>query len=62
MKNYKKILFIGAFLTAGMMYAQPPGFDPDVDDVGPPAAPIPGLAIAALAGVAIGFKALKKDN
>lgn len=61
MKKIRQILIIGTFLTTGALFAQgPPGFDEGVDDVN--AAPIPGIAMAAMIGVAIGFKFLRKEK
>ena len=61
MKKTRQILLIGSFLTTGVLFAQgPPGFDEDVNDAN--AAPIPGIALAAAVGVALGFKFLRKDK
>ncbi|KQC34052.1 hypothetical protein AAU57_12465 [Nonlabens sp. YIK11] len=60
MKNLKTLLLITAMLFAGSLYAQPPAFEEDVDDV--VMAPIPGIAIAAAVALVIGFKVAQRED
>jgi hypothetical protein len=59
MKNLRTTLVVGMLLCGTALYAQP-SFDTDVDDV--EQAPIPGLAIAAAVGIAIGVKKVMNDE
>ena len=60
MKNIKSLLFVTVLLFAGSLYAQPPAFEEEVNDV--EAAPIPGILYAVVAGVAIGCGTLYKKS
>ncbi|MGB3592386.1 MAG: hypothetical protein WBA16_11940 [Nonlabens sp.] len=58
MKNKKHLLFVLIALLSSVYATAQPGFDPDVDDV----APIPGLLLAAAAGIVVGVKYLKENK
>ncbi len=59
MNFLKSTLTVAAFLCTATLFAQPPSFDEDVSDEN--TAALPGIAIAAAAGIALCYKAKKKS-
>lgn len=55
MKNKFILTVLFVMLVSICAYSQPPGFDDNVEDV----APLPGIILAAIAGLYLGFKKLK---